>query len=207
MPPGIFVMAAKQNVVLARTASAKTERSIAAVLEHAFGEMLGLLRNRELNVSALNNSQIDEQEMSAIMFTISSSDFKLIALLHFPAKGQLADSAFQVLPLDTKDSEQAYRDYVSELGNNFCGIICRVLGGAGFSTGMSTPAILHNANSTQHMRRIGIDCEKHVATLVAGLPLFCASLFLFFNHGVKMDLDIPIPSKAAAENLGELEFF
>lgn len=201
-------MAAKNNSAVTRSVSAKTERSIAALLEHAFCEMLSLLKNQGYSFDFLNREQIDEQEMNAIMFTVSSSNFKLISFLHFPARAQLPHAAYDLLPLDQKDAEQSYRDYVSELGNNLCGVLCRVLGAAGFSTGMSTPAILHNTNSTVHMRKIGVDCEKHVVASIETQPVFCASLLLFFNQGVNLDLDIPIPSKASGtEDLGELEFF
>lgn len=170
--------------------------------------MLGFLKNNSWTVHPQNEDQIDEQEMSAIMFTVSSSNFKLVILLHYPSKANLPPGAWSYIGLNAGDDERIYSDYVCELGNNFCGVICRVIGAAGLSTGMSTPVILHNAHSSLHLRRIGADCEKHFVAKIPAGPLFCASAFLSVNQGMSKDLDIPIPSVAAKdENLGELEFF
>lgn len=187
--------------------NAQTERSIENLLDHAFREMLGLLKNRDCQVSWLTGAQMDEMEMSAIMFTVSSSDFKLVMLLHFFPGSALPRSARDYLAL-SQDDERTYHDYVCELGNNLCGVVCRVLGASGFSTGMSTPIILQNAQSSLHLRRIGADYERHCTARIADGPLFCASAFLSFNPGVEKTIGISISNTAAAdESLGELEFF
>jgi len=187
--------------------SAQTERSIDNLLDHAFREMLSLLKNRDSAIAWLPADQMDEMEMSAIMFTVSSSDFKLVILLHFFPRSMLTSDAADYLAL-AQDDERTYLDYVCELGNNLCGVVCRVLGASGFSTGMSTPIILQNAQSSLHLRRIGASYERHCVAKTYEGPLFCASTFLNFNPGGERPIDITISNAAAAdENLGELEFF
>lgn len=189
--------------------TAQTEKSIHALLHHSFGEMFRLAqRNQDLTFKDIKAEYIDEHNFKTIMFTVSSSNFRLVILLHFPPKSALTSTHNNYLNAELLTNEQQYHDYVCELGNNFCGVICRVLGAADFSTGMSTPNILANAKSIINMRSAGIDYETHIGSFNDSTAIFCASMCLFVNKGLVVDLHIPIPNIVIEEEtLGELEFF
>ncbi len=189
--------------------AAKTDKSIEALLQHSFKEMLQLLnKNQAFTTREVKGEFIEEQEFKTIMFTVSSSNFRLVVLLHFLPKSELNAELYDTLKLDPACSTQYYQDFICELGNNFCGVICRVLGAADFSTGMSTPAILANKKSIINLRSVCIDFETHAGGFVDNQVPLCASMCLFFNKGANMELNIPIPAAShEQENLGELEFF
>lgn len=194
-----------------RTSSttAQTETSIHALLHHSFGEMFRLAQlNKNILFKDIKPEQIDEHQFKSIMFTVSSSNFRIVALLHFTPKAELTNTHLEYLNKEHLGNEQRYLDYVCELGNNFCGVVCRVLGAANLSTGMSTPNILANAKSILNMRSVGVDFETHIGGFAGSVPIFCASMCLFVNQGLNVDLNIPMPSSIQAEEtLGELEFF
>jgi hypothetical protein len=194
---------------VARVISTKTQQSIVTLQEYSFKEMLRLLGGeQDLNLRPVTEKFIDDGIYNTIMFTVSSSDFRLVALLHFLPKEEQAEKAWEYLRLEQTVNTQQYHDYICELGNNFCGAICRVLNAANYSTGMSTPAILANINSLENLCNIGVDFGCHVAAGSDKNPLFCASVFLILNKSMTADLDIPIPATTAeTENQGELEFF
>ncbi|HRH76108.1 MAG TPA: hypothetical protein PK129_02080 [Cellvibrionaceae bacterium] len=189
--------------------TAQTEQSIYALLHHSFSEMFRLAHiNQDIVLKDVKPEQMDEYKFKSIMFTVSSSNFRVVILLHFTPKAELTHQHHERLNSDHLNSEQRYHDYVCELGNNFCGVVCRVLGAADLSTGMSTPNILANAKSILNMRSVGIDFETHIGGFAGSVPIFGASMCLFVNRGLTADLNIPIPSVTQAEEtLGELEFF
>lgn len=192
-----------------RLVAMKTQQSIVTLQEYSFKEMLRLLGDElDLNIRNVTEKIIDAGAYSTIMFTVSSSDFRLVALLHFLPKEDLPEKAWESLRLEQGVSTQQYHDYICELGNNYCGAICRALNAAHYSTGMSTPSILANINALENLGNIGVDFGCHFAAGSDKNPIFCASLFLVLNKSMKADLDIPTPALAAeTENHGELEFF
>jgi hypothetical protein len=189
--------------------SSRTEKSLDDLLEHSFADMLHIYKQDSgVSHKAIKPELIDDHKFRTIMFTVSSSDFRLAVLLHFLPKSRLPYEFFSSFAVDASASDQYYQDYISELGNNFSGVVCRVLGGAGLSTGMSTPVVLANAKCIPNFRAIGINYETHVGAFMDSTPLFAASFCLMVNKGLALDLHIPIPSaNEQQEQLGELEFF
>lgn len=193
---------------MASTVTEAAARSLSSVLEHAFEDMLRLLQTRnDLVTRPLDKKAVETKALQSVMFTIASSSFRTVVLLHVHTLNKLPDAALGHFGCaERKDS--VYQDYVSELGNNLCGVICRLYGEAGLSTGMSTPIVLGNRDSTGYFRTLAPDYETHVGTQLHGAPLMLASLFVFVNDGQKLDLQISLAASAdtAAES-GELEFF
>jgi hypothetical protein len=194
---------------IARVTTARTQKNITSLHEHSFKEMLSLAGGHQiLNIHNVSENDIDDGNFKTIMFTVSSSDFRLILLLHFLGKDDLYEEAWEYLQLEKTTSVQQYYDYISELGNNFCGVICRTLNAANYSTGMSTPALLTNTHTLVNLGKIGIDLGCHLAADFGSRPFLRASMCLIVNTNMSVDLDICIPTgHDVIENHGELEFF
>lgn len=178
-------------------------------MHHAFPDMLKLLNNHQ--TLATHDASVDEIssfKQRAAMFTVSSSNFRFVVLLHYPEHNGLNAQQLRHFRPELKSERRQYQDYVCELGNNFCGVLCRILGADDFSTGMSTPSLLNISNSARHLQRIKPFCEAHMASVSEGTPLLCASVSLFFNSKAATDLCVNVPSAAVEDDsLGELEFF
>ncbi|HMY38698.1 MAG TPA: hypothetical protein PK011_05190, partial [Marinagarivorans sp.] len=109
--------------------TAQTEKSVYGLLHHSFAEMFRLAQiNHDITFKEIKPEYIDQHNLKSIMFTVSSSNFRIVILLHFLPKAELASQHNECLNIDVSSNEQRYHDYVCELGNNFCGVICRVLG-------------------------------------------------------------------------------
>lgn len=97
-----------------------------------------------------------------IMLTVSSYDFQLLVLLHFScdaaSMGYVAD-AIKVAPAELELSR--YHDFLSEVGNTFCGAFKRELGHYFPHLGMSTPNLL-SRESLKHLKEWSIDHESHL---------------------------------------------
>lgn len=193
--------------------SAATAKSLSDLLGYSFGEMLCLLNGgQELSVRPINNGGQESSRLRSVMFTVASSNFRIVVLIHLERLGNLTGEALRHFKLEQIDSQQnqeeIFNDYVCELGNNFCGVVCRLLGEAGLSTGLSTPISLGISNSTDHLRAVGPDVESHIAAFSGSLQLISASLCLFANRGSSLHLDISIPAATEiTSETGELEFF
>lgn len=186
-----------------------TKRSVTELMEHSFGDMLKLLDGHpHIATRIATADEIHSYRQRSAMFTVSSSHFRLIVLLHYPEAKSLTASQLEHLRLEFQKESQQYLDYVCELGNNLCGVVCRILGNDSFSTGMSTPSLLNINNSAGHLQRTAPFFEAHMASFTAGQPLLCATFALFFNSKTSTELVINVPSAAVEdESLGELEFF
>jgi hypothetical protein len=186
-----------------------TLRSMDGLIEHAFAEIIKLLQQHQgLTTRPVSAEEIGEFEQHATMFTVSSSNFRIVILLHYTPHARLTDQQLQHLQPEHKVDLQSYHDYVCELGNNLCGVVCRILGADAFSTGMSTPSLLNISNSALHLRRTHPYCETHLASFSGVEALFSTSFSIFFNDGSDTDLVVKITSSSAAdEDQGELEFF
>jgi hypothetical protein len=189
--------------------SLKTQKSLLALHDHALAETLRLAtKNGLFTHSPIDDHAIDDENFSSIMFTVSSSDFRIIALLHFLKKEHLSPTQLDFVNAVANIDFQFYHDYIAELGNNFCGVICRTLNSANYSTGMSTPAVLTNKNVLHTFGKIGIDMACHKAADCDGQFNFCSSLCLISNDPLKLNLDIDVATdRATTEAQGELEFF
>lgn len=186
-----------------------TQKSVDSLIQHAFPDMLQLLEaHHEITSRVSDANEIKSFKQHAAMFTVSSSHFRLVILLHYPDNNSLDGQQLLHFRPELKMNTRQYQDYLCELGNNLCGVICRVLGADDFSTGMSTPALLNITNSAGHLQRIGPFCEAHMASFSGNKPLLSTTISLFFNSSAHTDLSINIPNSAIEDDsLGELEFF
>ena len=187
--------------------SQATQKSVDNLLKQSFNEMLNIVHEvGRMEVRDVDAKTISKYALKSVMFTISTSNFRIVLLLHFASYDSFGSQKYSFLQ-DIND-RQKYIDLVCELGNNFCGASCRILNSLEFSTGMSTPFVLENKNSQDHIRLTGLDYESHIAALDAGKPLFCASFAMFANEGASVELDIKhIDISQEEEMTGELEFF
>lgn len=186
-----------------------TKNSLNQLIEHAFDDMLKLLNGHsELSSRVATAEEIRAYQQRAAMFTVSSSYFRLIILLHYPEGKTLSSSQVAHLRPEFQTDTQQYLDYVCELGNNLCGVVCRILGNDSFSTGMSTPSLLNINNSAGHLRRTDPLYETHRVSMISKQPLFGATFALFCNSTAHTELKINVPSATVGDDsLGELEFF
>lgn len=193
----------------AQSVSPATLRSVKALIQYAFTDMLRLLNaHQTLTTREATPDEIRSFKQNSVMFTVSSSHFRLVTLIHYPACQSLTEQQTEHFRSDFGTNAQQYRDYVCELGNNLCGVVCRVLGADGFPTGMSTPALLNIMNSAGHLRRTEPSCEAHMASFTEHGPLLSTTFSLFFNHNARTDLVLNVPNiEEEDESLGELEFF
>jgi len=185
-------------------------RSLITILRQSFDETLAAITTQEkASINVVERTTIEAQEFKTVICSIASSTFKMNMLLHYSNSDAVIDSFFDTIKSDIRgDKKNQYQDYISELVNNLCGTANRILGYAGFSSGMSTPATLNISNSTKHMEVIAPDSEVHIGCFLEGEPLFFGSLYLFINKGFESSLILKIPEAAAeCEASGELEFF
>ncbi|VUD56381.1 hypothetical protein TDB9533_02036 [Thalassocella blandensis] len=188
-------------------------KSTEVILNRAFSEMVELLdrgQDHDLKIEAVDSETIEQSEFGAVMFSIASSTFRMCLFLHFAEKNILEGNFATPYQFDAnKDIAKQYHDYISELGNNLCGAITRMIGDAGFSTGMSTPATLKISKGTLHMRTLNPHAECHLGCSMADNTLIFASLYLFINQGHESDLTLKIneDQTKSVESSGELEFF
>lgn len=189
--------------------SPATLKSVKTLIQYAFADMLRLLNaHQDLTTRETTTDEIRSFKQNSVMFTVSSSHFRLVTLIHHPVCQSLTDQQTMHFRSDFGTNAQQYRDYVCELGNNLCGVVCRVLGANDFPTGMSTPAMLNIMNSAGHLQRTEPSCEAHMASFIECSPLLSTTFSLFFNHNANTNLVLNVPNiEQEDESLGELEFF
>ncbi len=187
-------------------------KSTETILHRSFEEMVGLLdrnHDHELAIDVVDAKTIEKNRFGSVMFSIASSTFRFCLFLHFAEKNILEGNFETPYQFDAnKDIARQYHDYISELGNNLCGAITRMVGNSGFSTGMSTPVALQISQGTMHMKALNPQAESHIGCSMANNPLIFSSLYLFINKGYENSLAIEISDiRPENENSGELEFF
>ncbi len=185
-------------------------RSLTTILTQSFAETLAVISKQErVSINLVERNLIEAQEFKSVICSIAASTFKMNMLLHYSNADAVINKFFDTINSEIRgDKKTQYQDYISELVNNLCGAANRILGYAGFSSGMSTPATLHISNSTKHMEIIAPDSEVHIGCFLDGEPLFFGSLYLFINQGFENNLTLKIPELAVeSEASGELEFF
>lgn len=196
--------------------SPSVQKAMNTLLLRSFTDMLELFDLvQRTQVRSAESDSIVKANYQSVIFSIACSVFRLSILVHFPVDPERLDSVYRLLKLEgQKDCQKHYRDFVCELGNNLCGVACRILGVAGFSTGMSTPIVLENFGSNRHIRAAGPNYESHIGCFLndddsfGDAALFYATFSLFVNHGYEKSLLISIPAAtSASETVGELEFF
>ena len=98
---------AKQNKLLAQT-----EKSMYDIIHHSFGEMFRLAqKNRDITIKEVKGEFIDDNKFRSIMFTVSSSNFRLVILLHFLPKAELPKVQSDYFSNEIALNEQQYLDY------------------------------------------------------------------------------------------------
>lgn len=185
-------------------------QSLITILTQSFDETLAVISKQEkVSINLVEKKIIEAEEFKSVICSIAASTFKMNMLLHYSTSDAVIDNFFNAIKSDVHgDKKNQYQDYISELVNNLCGTANRILGYAGLSSGMSTPATLNISNSTKHMEIIAPDSEVHIGCFLDGEPLFFGSLYLFINKGFENSLLLKIPEKAVeCEASGELEFF
>jgi len=146
-------------------------------------------------------SEFDREQ--AIVLTISSHLFRILVCMHFNLDDRLVQLVTSGLNEKSTNLEKSkIYDYLSEVGNVFCGALKRELQKAVPSLGMSTPNIL-SKDSLKYVDSLKVDIEgKSVINSDSGV-LFYASYYLS-AYG---DLDYTSSMVEESVDSGELELF
>ena len=193
--------------------SSVNPENIALILSQAFNEVLASIGNQhEISIHAVDENAIQVLEFKTVICSIAAATFKINILVHFPIDNKSMNEFIKMIDTATnRNTKEQYIDYVSEKINTLCGAVNRVLGGCGFTSGMSTPVMLNIPNSTSHMGLVGAECETHIGCYFQNIPIIFASLYLILNNGFDGKLNLTVQPKNENENenesAGELEFF
>ncbi|CAG9167091.1 hypothetical protein [Cupriavidus pinatubonensis] len=175
--------------------SANASDSFDRILQHAVRSRLVMVAADHCNVARVSTETM-ETDADIVTFTISGLAFRLLLLLHLPARAQtrqyfVRDTA-SVTPLEG----------FLEIGNLCCGAISQALSAHFPDLGMSTPYVL------------GAHCLSHVDALG---PQMLATYAVVINDGVQVGvtlavcangpLDFQAEVAAETESGGELELF
>jgi hypothetical protein len=163
----------------------------------------------KMQVEEISELTLDSKVHRSIMITVSSGLFRVLAFLHMPIFKNQENSLANQLNFDQKqDVERQYADYMAEMSNNLGGLGARLLGSAGFSTGLSQPAILSRAYSQVEISVMQPDYVFHRQSTLAGALSVAASFCLFTNNKVGKDIRMDIKGlDRSTESSGELELF
>ena len=122
-----------------------------------------------------------------IMLTVSSYDFRMVVLLHFsrnePSLKYVADT-LQLAPGAMEQSR--FDDYLSEVGNTFCGAYKRELGKFFPHLGMSTPNMLA-AESLSYVKTWPVEFETHLRAHDEDQAQFFGSLYIASTGDIDFD--------------------
>lgn len=186
----------------------ETRRSLDNLLSNSFHDLTALLGDvSAYGIKTVDPDVIHRSKLHAVMFTISTSDFRLVLLLYFKRFIDLNAQTKGVFK-DNSDEAKKYTDFICELGNNLCGSTCRALNATQIATGMSTPFILENHDSAKTITTIGADGQTHIGLVAGKDSILSSSMCMFVNKNQVVTLDIqPKEFSQTAEESGELEFF
>lgn len=151
-------------------------------------------------------SEQDIKAQQFIMLTVSSYDFRMVLALHFSPNEASQRYVAQTLDTATAALENArYYDYLSEVGNTFCGAFKRELGAHFPHLGMSTPNLLM-ADSRPYMHTWPVDHEVHLRAYAEGATEFFGSLYVSSTGNLDFQINESAPVAETAET-GALELF
>ena len=151
-----------------------------------------------------NDKEISHRQF--IMLTISSYDFRMVVLLHFSRSAPLMKYVADMLKLSPDVLEQSrFDDYLSELGNNFCGAFKRKLENFFFHLGMSTANLLFS-ESLQYVNTWPVDYETHLRAHNGGQVAFCGSLYVTSSGDLDFNVK-ELSSRVDDVQTGALEMF
>jgi hypothetical protein len=154
--------------------------------------------------SVADPSDISTQRF--MMLTVTSYDFRLMVLLHFSCDKASMKYVADSLELGAAELPMIrYYDFLSEIGNNFCGTIKRELGEYFPHLGMSTANHL-DRGSLKHVKSWPVDHDMHIKAHAEEGAVFYGSLYVS-SFG---ELDFDLAQRSESENaveMGALELF
>ena len=146
------------------------------------------------------------QSRRFVMLTVSSYDFRLLVLLHFFENAASIKYVADRLKLADDDLPMPrYYDYLSEIGNNFCGSVKREMCQFYPHLGMSTTNHL-GRESLMHAKSWPVEHESHVQALTADGIEFYGSLYVSAFGDLDFDLQMSVKQEESVE-MGALELF
>ena len=141
-----------------------------------------------------------------IMLTVSSYDFRMVVLLHFLRNEASLNYVAETLQLSPGALEQSrYDDYLSEVGNTFCGAYKRELGKFFPYLGMSTPNMLA-AESLPYVKTWPVEYETHLRAQDEGQAQFFGSLYITSSSDIDFNPQ-ELSSQVEEVETGALEMF
>lgn len=146
------------------------------------------------------------EKQQFIMLTVSSYDFRMMVLLHFTRNASSHRYVAETLQLDPGSLEQSrYDDYLSEVGNTFCGAYKRELGKVFPYLGMSTPNLLF-PECLQYIKTWPVEYETHLRAHDGDQAEFFGSLYIASSDAIDFDPQVLV-SQVDEMETGALEFF
>jgi len=186
--------------------SQNAKNSVDMVLNHALLESIkNCDKYNTWDIKTIKDAdEIKEKEF--MMLTISSSVFRIFVLLHFTQNEQTKDFVASALRLAANNIEEGkYYDYLSEVGNVFCGAVKRELSRhTTYYMGMSTPNQL-DLNSLVYVDEMKPDYAVHVKAEHKSGAVICGSLYI----AARTEIDFKIPETVFEDksDMGALELF
>lgn len=179
-------------------ARASFERMVEAGLQNALRDASG----EPVEVEACGPLQ-PEHASRMVLMLIASHEFRMVLALSFPRNRDTHAYLVRVgRMVENDDSEQAFRDAISETGNLCCGTVNREIGRFYRHTGMSTPQII-DSRSAPHVDTLSHHQLSHFRIGVGGGCCFHASLCIYAHE----PMDFEWLPETEPETSGELEFF
>lgn len=158
----------------------------------------------QLEVSERSSLADDKDEF--FLLTVSSQLFRQFILIHFSRDQITENFVSEAMSLGTNAlTEDAFYDFLGEVGNAFCGYLKRELNKTVPHLGMSTPNRL-SKECLPYMQAIKPDYTQHAVAEYQGQAVFYASTYLSADQ----DLPYQVNTQSSQEeetDSGELEFF
>lgn len=165
--------------------------------------------HERLVIKTANGLTFEAKTHKSIMITVSSSVFRVTVLLHVPHLIKQKNSLTPYLNFgENQDIDRQYADYISELSNNLSGISARMIRTAGYSTGLSQPAILDRSYGDKEITASNPDYIIHIPCYMDGELTIATSYCLFINKNFNDKLDLELKElEQCVDSSGDLEFF
>jgi CheY-specific phosphatase CheX len=144
-------------------------------------------------------------EQEVIVLTISGHLFRLLVALVFNKDNQIRTEIEQAQNKKASEiDDEAFYDYMNEVGNVICGSLKRELHKATPSLGMSTPNLLKH-DSFKYIDSMKIDDKGRFDIQVNQQSFFQIDYYLSAYGPLEIDQNIHIEEEET--DSGELEFF
>lgn len=176
---------------------------------------LTVLANDEAFTHTASNEAVLVEETASIessnykeciVLTISSQVFRLITIVHLNNDSSSKKFVSEAIKSTVASiDDEAFYDYMGELGNTLCGSIKRHLNKFVPSLGMSTPHRL-NAECLKFIESQLPSYAQHSVVSSGEAELFATSVYLCADQELNYEIPI-VRALEQAEECGELEFF